>query len=126
MADWFDVTEIKVREHTSRRPGSRPCLMVVYELDGHKDAFDFLAFESDEEFAREKAHARWLDLQGDEPVPTTTAEAIEREGEPQAPLRVLVKKDGDWERIDEVDFDAAKAEEPDESLEADRRFLDKF
>lgn len=68
---WYPCTEIRVREHTARsRPGSRPCLMLVYSLEGHDDCFDFLAFESDKTFAREKAGSRWLELRGEEPVPS--------------------------------------------------------
>ncbi len=81
MSEWFNVKETRVREHRAKaRPGSRPCLMIVYSLEDHKDAFDFLAFESDKTFAREMAAARWCALRGEEPVPETTAEAAKKRG----------------------------------------------
>jgi hypothetical protein len=81
MSEWFNVKEIRVREHRAKaRPGSRPCLMIVYSLEDHKDAFDFLAFASDKTFAREMAAARWCALRGEERVPETTAEAAKKRG----------------------------------------------
>jgi hypothetical protein len=75
---WYACREIRVREHTAKgRPGSRPCLIIAY-IDGHADVFDFRAFESDKQFAREKAGSRWLELQGEAPVPLDTAKALAR------------------------------------------------
>jgi hypothetical protein len=103
---WFNCNEIRVREHTAKgRPGSRPCLMVVYSLEEHGDAFDFLAFESDKAFARDKAAERWIDLHGEMPIPTTTADAIDREGELKAPVCIMITQDGSWERVSKVRFD---------------------
>jgi hypothetical protein len=87
---WHNCNEIRVREHTAKgRPGSLPCLMVVYSLEDHADVFDWLAFESDKAFAKDKAGSRWIELCGEEPVPFDTAEAIAREGELKAPCEFL-------------------------------------
>jgi hypothetical protein len=116
---WFNVREIRVREHTAKRPGSKPCLMVVYSLDEHEDVFDWLAFESDKPFAIERAGDRWLALKGESPIPETTAEAMEREGELCTPKCVMITKDGDWERVNKVRFDEdLKAEAVAAALEA--------
>jgi hypothetical protein len=130
MSGWFKCKEIRVREHTAKgRPGSRPCLMVVYSLEDHGDAFDFLAFESDKAFAKDKAGSRWLELHGEEPVPRDTAEAIERESELQVPVCVMITQDGDWERVTKVRFDKElKAEAVAAALDAaslieDRTYL---
>jgi hypothetical protein len=128
---WFNCKEIRVREHTAKgRPGSRPCLMVVYSLEDHGDAFDFLAFESDKLFAREKAASRWLELRGKQPPPFTTAEAIDREGELEVPVCIMLTQDGSWERVNKVRFDkelkaeAVAAALDAESLIDDQTYLD--
>jgi len=129
---WFNVKEIRVREHVKKdRPGSRPVVMIVYSLEGHKNCFDFLAFESDKPFAVEKAASRWLELRGEKPVPETTEEALSREGELEVPLRAMITRDGDWARVSEVQFaedvEAAAADaEQAANLAEDRAFLDTF
>lgn len=126
---WHDVREIRVREHTSNRPGSRPTLMVIYVLEDHADCFDHLAFSSDKQFAKDKAGSRWLELHGGEPVPSNTAEAIEREGELCAPQSIMITQDGSWERVSKVRFagdaeaEAAAAAQVAASLSDDREFL---
>lgn len=131
MSEWFDVKEIRVREHTARsRPGSRPTLMIIYELEGHGDAFDHLSFESEKQFARDKAADRWHALKGEMPVPESTEEALEREGEITVPHSISLVQDGKWERVaavrflEDVQAETAISEERTASLAEDHAFLE--
>ena len=51
-----------------------------------------------------KHSLRWLELRGEKPVPETTEEGLSREGELEVPLRAMITRDGDWDRVSEVQF----------------------
>jgi DNA repair protein RadD len=70
-------------------------------------------------YARMTAERLWLQSGGCPPVPDTTEEALGRTDELMDPVRILVKKDGDFTRVDRMDFTPVAPAEP-EPQEYDR------
>ena len=93
--DWQDkVEEVPVHSVQYRihqKPGSKPSLRVCY-LSGLNSFVEWVCFEHDG-FPKRKA-GQWWGVRGEDPIPTTTAEALARVGELLVPhtIRVVVNK----------------------------------
>ena len=93
LIDWIDVT----RHVKEGKPDSVKVTYSVADTLAQKYS-EWLCFDHGG-FASRKAQARWLELQGESPVPLSVAEALGRADELQHPERITVRKEGKYWRV---------------------------
>jgi len=115
---WYDVQEVNWHLHAKKNtPGKPPTLCVSYYVSddtmpagnlGWIVVREWVCFEHSG-FAFEKAYKWWQD-RSQFPVPGTVAEAVValNRGACRKPSRLLVKKDGQFDRIVKVEFTEEK------------------
>jgi len=115
---WYDVQEVNWHLHAKKTtPGKPPTLCVSYYVSddtmpagnlGWIVVREWVCFEH-EGFALSKAFA-WWDARSIQPFPASVAEAITalNHGSARKPSRLLVKKDGQWDRIVQAEFTEEK------------------
>ena len=111
---WYDVQEVHWHLHQKKStPGKPPTLCVSYYVSddtmpagnlGWIVVREWVCFEH-EGFALQKAFA-WWDARSLQPFPANVAEAITalNHGSARKPSRLLVKKEGQWDRIVQAEF----------------------
>jgi DNA repair protein RadD len=111
---WYDVQEVNWHLHAKKStPGKPPTLCVSYYVSddtmpagnlGWIVVREWVCFEH-EGFALSKAFA-WWDARSVFPFPASVAEAITalNHGSCRKPSRLLVKKEGQWDRIVQAEF----------------------
>ena len=111
---WYDVQEVNWHLHQKKTtPGKPPTLCVSYYVSddtmpagnlGWIVVREWVCFEH-EGFALSKAFA-WWDARSVFPFPASVAEAITalNHGSARKPSRLLVKKEGQWDRIVQAEF----------------------
>jgi len=111
---WYDVQEVHWHLHAKKStPGKPPTLCVSYYVSddsmpagnlGWIVVREWVCFEH-EGFALQKAFA-WWDARSVFPFPASVAEAITalNHGSCRKPARLLVKKEGQWDRIVQAEF----------------------
>jgi DNA repair protein RadD len=115
---WYDVQEVNWHLHAKKNtPGKPPTLCVSYYVSddtmpagnlGWIVVREWVCFEH-EGFALSKAFA-WWDARSLQPFPASVAEAITalNQGSCRKPSRLLVKKEGQWDRIVQAEFSEDK------------------
>ena len=115
---WYDVQEVNWHLHQKKTtPGKPPTLCVSYYVSddtmpagnlGWIVVREWVCFEH-EGFALQKAFA-WWDARSLQPFPASVAEAITalNHGSCRKPSRLLVKKEGQWDRIVQAEFSEEK------------------
>ena len=115
---WYDVQEVNWHLHQKKTtPGKPPTLCVSYYVSdetmpagnlGWIVVREWVCFEH-EGFALAKAFA-WWDARSVFPFPASVAEAITalNHGSCRKPSRLLVKKEGQWDRIVQAEFSEEK------------------
>ncbi len=115
---WYDVQEVNWHLHQKKTtPGKPPTLCVSYYVSddtmpagnlGWIVVREWVCFEH-EGFALQKAFA-WWDARSVFPFPASVAEAITalNHGSCRKPSRLLVKKEGQWDRIVQAEFTEEK------------------
>lgn len=92
-----DITEVQYAEH--RKEGKPTSLRVEYWVHLRKVASEWLCFEH-EGYARGKARWTWREMGGEDPVPETVDEAMQRTHELKRITRVHVDTSGEfWEVV---------------------------
>ena len=111
---WYDVREVNWHLHAKKStPGKPPTLCVSYYVSddtmpagnlGWIVVREWVCFEH-EGFALSKAFA-WWDARSLQPFPASVAEAITalNHGSARKPSRLLVKREGQWDRIVQAEF----------------------
>ena len=111
---WYDVQEVNWHLHQKKTtPGKPPTLCVSYYVSddtmpagnlGWIVVREWVCFEH-EGFALSKAFA-WWDARSVFPFPSSVAEAITalNQGSCRKPSRLLVKREGQWDRIVQAEF----------------------
>ena len=111
---WYDVQEVNWHLHAKKNtPGKPPTLCVSYYVSddtmpagnlGWIVVREWVCFEH-EGFALQKAFA-WWDARSVFPFPASVAEAITalNHGSARKPSRLLVKREGQWDRIVQAEF----------------------
>lgn len=95
---WYSITRVGYRHHCGRE--GRPDSLRVDYFSGFRLAVsEWVCVEHPPGFAKEKARAWWASRRGQEPLPTTAEEAIERAAELREPGRIAVQMDGKYGRI---------------------------
>lgn len=97
----YPVTD--VRYSINKKPGSPDSLRVDYWSGLRKVASEWVAFESANPWAREKA-IRWLHRRGLTDLPRTTAAALDRMQDAIEPSTITVNESGRWPEIIKVEF----------------------
>jgi len=115
---WYDVQEVNWHLHAKKStPGKPPTLCVSYYVSddtmpagnlGWIVVREWVCFEH-EGFALQKAFA-WWDARSVFPFPASVAEAITalNHGSARKPSRLLVKREGQWDRIVQAEFSEEK------------------
>ena len=115
---WYDVQEVNWHLHAKKStPGKPPTLCVSYYVSddtmpagnlGWIVVREWVCFEH-EGFALSKAFA-WWDARSVFPFPASVAEAITalNHGSCRKPSRLLVKREGQWDRIVQAEFSEDK------------------
>jgi DNA repair protein RadD len=115
---WYDVQEVNWHLHAKKNtPGKPPTLCVSYYVSddtmpagnlGWIVVREWVCFEH-EGFALSKAFA-WWDARSLQPFPASVAEAITalNHGSCRKPSRLLVKREGQWDRIVQAEFSEEK------------------
>ena len=115
---WYEVQEVNWHLHAKKStPGKPPTLCVSYYVSddsmpagnlGWIVVREWVCFEH-EGFALSKAFA-WWDARSLQPFPATVAEAVIalNQGSARKPSRLLVKKEGQWDRIVQAEFSEDK------------------
>jgi DNA repair protein RadD len=115
---WYDVQEVNWHLHQKKTtPGKPPTLCVSYYVSddtmpagnlGWIVVREWVCFEH-EGFALSKAFA-WWDARSVFPFPASVAEAITalNQGSARKPSRLLVKREGQWDRIVQAEFSEEK------------------
>ena len=115
---WYDVQEVNWHLHAKKStPGKPPTLCVSYYVSddtmpagnlGWIVMREWVCFEH-EGFALQKAFA-WWDARSVFPFPASVAEAITalNHGSCRKPSRLLVKREGQWDRIVQAEFSEDK------------------
>jgi DNA repair protein RadD len=115
---WYDVQEVNWHLHAKKNtPGKPPTLCVSYYVSddsmpagnlGWIVMREWVCFEH-EGFALQKAFA-WWDARSLQPFPATVAEAVIalNQGSARKPSRLLVKKEGQWDKIVQAEFTEEK------------------
>jgi len=115
---WYDVQEVNWHLHAKKNtPGKPPTLCVSYYVSddtmpagnlGWIVVREWVCFEH-EGFALQKAFA-WWDARSVFPFPASVAEAITalNHGSARKPSRLLVKREGQWDRIVQAEFTEEK------------------
>lgn len=115
---WYDVQEVNWHLHAKKNtPGKPPTLCVSYYVSddtmpagnlGWIVVREWVCFEH-EGFALSKAFA-WWDARSLQPFPASVAEAITalNHGSCRKPSRLLVKREGQWDRIVQAEFSEDK------------------
>ncbi len=115
---WYDVQEVNWHLHQKKTtPGKPPTLCVSYYVSddtmpagnlGWIVVREWVCFEH-EGFALSKAFA-WWDARSIQPFPASVAEAITalNHGSCRKPSRLLVKKEGQWDKIVQAEFTEEK------------------
>ena len=115
---WYDVQEVNWHLHAKKStPGKPPTLCVSYYVSddtmpagnlGWIVVREWVCFEH-EGFALQKAFA-WWDARSVFPFPASVAEAITalNHGSCRKPSRLLVKREGQWDRIVQAEFSEDK------------------
>ena len=115
---WYDVQEVNWHLHAKKNtPGKPPTLCVSYYVSddtmpagnlGWIVVREWVCFEH-EGFALSKAFA-WWDARSLQPFPASVAEAITalNHGAARKPSRLLVKREGQWDRIVQAEFSEEK------------------
>jgi DNA repair protein RadD len=115
---WYDVQEVNWHLHQKKTtPGKPPTLCVSYYVSddtmpagnlGWIVVREWVCFEH-EGFALSKAFA-WWDARSLQPFPASVAEAITalNHGSARKPSRLLVKKEGQWDKIVQAEFSEEK------------------
>jgi len=115
---WYDVQEVNWHLHAKKNtPGKPPTLCVSYYVSddtmpagnlGWIVVREWVCFEH-EGFALSKAFA-WWDARSVFPFPASVAEAITalNQGSARKPSRLLVKREGQWDRIVQAEFSEEK------------------
>jgi DNA repair protein RadD len=115
---WYDVQEVNWHLHAKKStPGKPPTLCVSYYVSddtmpagnlGWIVVREWVCFEH-EGFALSKAFA-WWDARSVFPFPASVAEAITalNHGSCRKPSRLLVKREGQWDRIVQAEFSEEK------------------
>ena len=115
---WYDVQEVNWHLHQKKTtPGKPPTLCVSYYVSddtmpagnlGWIVVREWVCFEH-EGFALSKAFA-WWDARSLQPFPASVAEAITalNHGSCRKPSRLLVKREGQWDRIVQAEFSEEK------------------
>jgi len=115
---WYDVQEVNWHLHAKKNtPGKPPTLCVSYYVSddtmpagnlGWIVVREWVCFEH-EGFALQKAFA-WWDARSVFPFPASVAEAITalNHGSARKPSRLLVKREGQWDRIVQAEFSEEK------------------
>lgn len=116
--EWLTVSDVSYSLHS--KPGKPTSMRVRYRcgLIWHSSWVCF----NHTGYARSMAEKFWRESGGAILFPATTEEALERTDELVAPTRILVKMDGDFTRVDRMDFTEPRNEvsaEP-ETQEYDR------
>jgi superfamily II DNA or RNA helicase len=93
---WLEVREIDFAEHPAK-PGKAPTMRVEY-FCGPQSQREWVCFEHTG-FARQKAEQWWRRMGGQDPVPRTVAEALQRTEELDWPREICVRPDGDFMRV---------------------------
>jgi DNA repair protein RadD len=111
---WYDVQEVSWHLHAKKNtPGKPPTLCVSYYVSddtmpagnlGWIVVREWVCFEH-EGFALQKAFA-WWDARSVFPFPASVAEAVIalNQGSARKPSRLLVKREGQWDRIVQAEF----------------------
>lgn len=96
---WLPVSGLECHKHV--KPGKSDSLCVRY-VNGLKEVTrEWLPFDSG--FAGQGiAQEKWLRLRGARPAPSSTQEALRRQGELRAPAAITVFRDGDWDRVERL------------------------
>jgi DNA repair protein RadD len=115
---WYDVREVHWHLHQKKTtPGKPPTLCVSYYVSddtmrpgvlGWIVVREWVCFEH-EGFALQKAFA-WWDARSLQPFPASVAEAVIalNQGSARKPSRLLVKREGQWDRIVQAEFSEDK------------------
>jgi DNA repair protein RadD len=115
---WYDVQEVNWHLHAKKNtPGKPPTLCVSYYVSddtmpagnlGWIVVREWVCFEH-EGFALQKAFA-WWDARSVFPFPASVAEAVIalNQGSARKPSRLLVKREGQWDRIVQAEFSEEK------------------
>ena len=115
---WYDVQEVNWHLHAKKNtPGKPPTLCVSYYVSddtmpagnlGWIVVREWVCFEH-EGFALSKAFA-WWDARSVFPFPASVAEAVIalNQGSARKPSRLLVKREGQWDRIVQAEFSEEK------------------
>jgi DNA repair protein RadD len=98
--EWLNVANVGYSLHT--KPGKPTSMKVRYRcgMTWHSAWWCF----NHTGYARMTAERLWQQSGGGLPMPATTEEALERTDELVQPTRILVRKDGDFTRVDRMDF----------------------
>ncbi len=101
---WYNVLNVAYNKH--EKIGSKPSLKVTYKC-GKKNFSEWISFESEKDFAKNKAKQWWSDRGMGSDFPETTDIAISLIGfrHPKKVAKIKVKMDGDWPEIKGYKFD---------------------
>jgi DNA repair protein RadD len=108
--EWLTVSNVAYSLHA--KPGKPTSMKVRYRcgMTWHSAWWCF----NHTGYARMQAERMWQQCGGGLPIPATTEEALGRTDELVMPSRILVKQDGDFTRVDRLDFTEPLIEEPTE------------
>jgi DNA repair protein RadD len=99
----FDVEEVRYAEH--HKEGKPPSMRIDYWNGMRKVASEWLPFGH--WYGRGKARWTWREMGGQEPVPETTSEALERSHELRNVSRVLVDQSGEFAEVVGREYDGS-------------------
>jgi DNA repair protein RadD len=98
--EWLNVSNVSYSLHA--KPGKPTSMKARYRC-GMTWHASWICFNHTG-YARSMAEKFWRESGGLMPFPATTEEALERTDELVQPTRILVRKDGDFTRVDRMDF----------------------
>jgi DNA repair protein RadD len=104
MPERVEINSTEYRLHYKKGTiDAPPTMRVIYQYGLDEQVSEWVCFEH-EGFARGKAERWWASRGGQEPVPSTIGEAIERRWELSSVKAAWVKKEGRFNKIVSVEM----------------------
>lgn len=108
VKEWFDVSDVSYAKHTKRETGANS-LRVSYHIgDIGPVISEWIALESQSQFARKQANAWWLKRYVPavdfDCIPETVADAINASELLMTPKRILAQKEGKYWKVINYEF----------------------
>lgn len=108
VKEWFDVSDVSYAKHTKRETGANS-LRVSYHIgDIGPVISEWIALESQSQFARKQANAWWLKRYMPavdfDCIPETVADAINASELLMTPKRILAQKEGKYWKVINYEF----------------------